>query len=288
MSKKILLAGGCSYTDKEFTSVFKNSPEKYKNPTKMWPEHISEILDLEYMNVGRCGADNYAIYNNLLEAILTYGERIDTVMVLWTGWDRYLFMHEYSICFSHNMFQVALNDKNLNKTSLIETMMNVIQNDMFVPSRNLTNQIRNSLFLMYSLAKICESKNIKYLFFQGINPLLRQQWYNLFRRLVDEHGFPKRLPSDVAYNFDIKKSLLKAPVFPHLEKRKSHIIGWPFATDLGGYSVDEHRNTFGGHFKQGYPDLNRYYVSESDRHPSEEGQEIISRYFIERYEELYR
>ena len=66
-SRKKLIAAGCSYTHHYMTSVPPN-PNVNFDFTR-WPEHLSNMLDMECVNIGRAGAGNDQILATTLDAI---------------------------------------------------------------------------------------------------------------------------------------------------------------------------------------------------------------------------
>ena len=97
MAKKILLASGCSYTDANYRS---SDPDIDPN-WPMWPELMANELDLRCVNVGRSGQGADYILNSIIDQIAIYGNRIDTVAILWTTGDRLPFFNFtlYTFCF---------------------------------------------------------------------------------------------------------------------------------------------------------------------------------------------
>ena len=89
MAKKILLASGCSYTDTHYRS---NDPT-IKRDWEMWPELMAKELGLECVNKGQSGAGADHIFDTILEGLSTYGDRVDTVAILWSTSDRLPFFN---------------------------------------------------------------------------------------------------------------------------------------------------------------------------------------------------
>ena len=71
--RKILLVSGCSMTDKNFVSEI--NPEIDTSFPK-WPELIAKKLDMDCINLGKCGSGNDYIYSTLLEKILEKKDQI--------------------------------------------------------------------------------------------------------------------------------------------------------------------------------------------------------------------
>jgi hypothetical protein len=84
--KKILLVSGCSYTDKNYQSVY--HPEMNCSWPK-WPELLAEKINMECVNLGRSGAGQEYIYNSILDYTLnTKKENIGLIIPAWSGASR--------------------------------------------------------------------------------------------------------------------------------------------------------------------------------------------------------
>ena len=65
--KKILIASGCSFTEKNYKSSF--HPEMDCTWDK-WPELLAQKLDMDCINLGSRGAGNEYIYNSIVQRLL--------------------------------------------------------------------------------------------------------------------------------------------------------------------------------------------------------------------------
>ena len=84
--KKILLVSGCSYTDKNYQSIY--HPEMDCSWPK-WPELLAEKLNMECVNLGRSGAGQEYIYNSILDYTLNIKkENIGLIIPAWSGASR--------------------------------------------------------------------------------------------------------------------------------------------------------------------------------------------------------
>mgnify|MGYP006081368751 FL=1 len=79
--KKILLVSGCSYTDKNFESVF--HPDLDTSWTK-WPELLAEKLNMNCVNLGYCGSGNDYVHSSLLDYIVKNNNNLGLVIPAWT------------------------------------------------------------------------------------------------------------------------------------------------------------------------------------------------------------
>jgi hypothetical protein len=84
--KKILLVSGCSYTDKNYQSIY--HPEIDCSWPK-WPELLAEKLNMECINLGKGGSGQEYIYNSILDYSLKIKkEDIGLIIPAWSGASR--------------------------------------------------------------------------------------------------------------------------------------------------------------------------------------------------------
>jgi hypothetical protein len=281
MAERLLIAGGCSYTDKNF-KTYASDFEMPEETWPMWPEHLAKRLGLKDINVGKCGNDNFTIFKSVLKAITLHGDKVDTVVVLWTGWDRSLLFNVLPMVTLH-AFYTNLKDESgwsnpswMRESRLDETIHNYLNSNWWDPPSFIRDSVNNSLSLMYTLAEICESKNIKYVFYQGVEPMATG-YINLIEDMI-------KRPSGVKYNItetDILNHLKKCPFAGKLEERKDKLIGWPFIRHIGGHFLDTIR-----HHKKYFPE-GSMNISNLDKHPNDKAQPIIANLFYERWKDLY-
>ena len=130
--RKILLVSGCSFTDKNFRSEF--HPEMACN-WKKWPELLGNYLDMDVVNLGRCGSGNEYIYSSIIEKALTIGpENIGLIIPAWSQCQRRDWM----------------------------TRSGRWENNRNDDKGHLRYHIHKSLRYYYSLQLFCENLNIPY------------------------------------------------------------------------------------------------------------------------------
>ena len=83
-SRKKLIVGGCSYTDNY-------APSQGYDEFPVWGKLLAEMLDMELVNLGRCGFGNKAIYTTLTERIINE-KNIGLVIPMWTEFQRVSFL----------------------------------------------------------------------------------------------------------------------------------------------------------------------------------------------------
>lgn len=277
MSKNVLLVGGCSYTDKNFTT----SAPDFKMPDKtwpMWPEYLASSFGMEHINVARCGYDNFSIFQTVLKSIVLNEKRIGAVVVLWSGWDRSLLFNMFPFV-TLNSFNSIIEKKEswtlpqfLVESKLNEGFYDYLNSKWWDGPSFLRDSVNNTLSLMYTLATICESKGIKYLFYQGVAPME----YGALNYIVKLSGKISNINEK-----EIFDEIRKCPYSGELEKRKSKILGWPFLSTCGGHFLDHirYRN------RDIFPDLMK--VSNLDFHPNADAQPIIANLFYDAWKKIY-
>lgn len=277
MAKKILLAAGCSYTDKNYQSFDKDIPEEQQGGWKKWPEILADELDLECINVGRCGAGADFIFNELIKNLSIYGDRIDTVAVLWSGADR---MTYYSYNFNP-LVEIDFDPSWISENGTVYDPFDWMDdigigkiNRKFWASKHFNKNvyyqmIDNQLAKMVAVIDICKQKNIKFIMGQALTFLNYHSLCRMKREnRLNENAFIE--PKDILFHF------MNGPFFKILEKNKNHIIGWPFWRHFNGKTFDCIRQ-----------DKEQYFISKRDRHPNELGQKLFADQFINQYYEVY-
>lgn len=196
----ILLAAGCSYTDKSYYSWDKSLSDEQKGGWDFWPELVGKKLNLDVINVGKRGRGNIYVLEELIKALVKYGSRVKTLMVLWSDIDRiYLPRWDYDISIDAvqrlGKSHTIVDDEVWDFTQLIVDFFNKTENNVLVD-----NHLANMKFLF----DYCKSNSIEIIMAQGIG------------------------------NIDTD-FLLSSNFFQQVENIKKHIIGWPFTNDLNGY-----------------------------------------------------
>lgn len=270
----ILLAGGCSYTDPNFKSLDKSLPDHLNGGWPMWPDHIGTQLGLNVINNARSGDDNLTIHNHIIKGLLKYRNDVKLVCVLWTGFERFRFMHTSTLQLLHQLSRAVIPDhmnnlpadpKNMiTDTGFRDWLKSYAMSKYWNPQQILINAINDSMTYMGSIAQLCESMKIPYIFYQGVVPIH-------FERISKINVFPQNIKNDIL------TETLKLEIFQHLEKRKSNLIGYPFFSELGGSYLDNENFRTTGDFMA---------VSKADYHPNSHGQRKISNIFLKKYEEL--
>lgn len=267
MAKKILLVSGCSYTDKDFRSATDPSVVVDWDP---WPQYVADALNLQCVNKGKSGSGTDYIFDSIIDGIAEYGNRIDTIMVLWTGADRTEFFDRVLLpiheCHLENVstqnWQKDFGFNNLSYSYLNSPNTN----KKWIYSRMMVNPLRK----MFALLEICERLNIKIIMAQGL-VYFNTPAINLLAAEGKIHESCKLTPDEVSEMF------MDNPYFPQLEKKRKHLIGWPFFSRIGGYALDYIRFDMG----------KDYFCSDIDWHPNKLGHELFAEKFLEQYYKVY-
>ena len=293
MAKKLLITGGCSYTDPQY-KISDPSMDQTPGPWPMWPEHLGNKLGLQVMNTAASGSSNEKIFHETMEKIIQYRDRVDTVAILWTEFDRSRFygitdwmpISEASISLGQNpAFPGGGGFEWRDDLGLGGAMVNFFKGKNFWSVRHafIKYSIHDSLRHMLMMAEYCKAYNIKYIFMQGLDTL---QWRTL-------NNLASKLPMNTQPNGDpaitqVKEYLdfyLKNPWFGNLDRfHKNNIIGWPFDPRLNGYNLDHIR--YSGQHGFDSKKLG-YNVSNVDKHPNAEAQKIAADIFYEGYKKTY-
>lgn len=270
MAKKILLAAGCSYTDKTFFSQDDSLSDSERGGWQMWPEIMSENLDLECVNVGQSGAGNDHIFNQLVHHLSVHRDNIDTIAILWSGADRQnFFTWRLNAPVELSIF-LEENSNRLPAFSWLEEIGIGKVNANYWTSKRFDREtyrwlIDNYVYKLSAIIKLAESYGVKLIMMQGVAPL--DFW--TYRRLYEN----KKIITSVS-DAQASKYFITNPATYELNENKKNIIGWPIFESLGGFCVDYLIK----------PD-NR--VSKIDGHPNAAGQEVIGDLFFKKYNELY-
>ena len=257
--KKILLVGGCSYSNDRFRSV--HHPDLDVSWPK-WPEIIGKLLDMEVINVSESGAGQEYIYSNILDKLQTIDHsRIGLIIAAWSTAPR----RDYQI---ESLY--------LNKAKWT--------NDMYDTKGFMNYWIDRSLRYYYSFQIVCEHLKLPYKQVQMIDLFKGYLWQELIRKRTKDwpEDHVKQIPilNKPAYltaeeknwkEKEEKKYLAQIHNSPYYEKINNNFIGWPTDPRLNGYSLsDKVLHSFDDR------------ISRIDLHPNEQGQRKLARFIYDR------
>ena len=196
--KKILLASGCSFTDKNFTSDFHHNLD---TSWPKWPELLAKKLDMDCINLAMCGAGNEYIYTSLLNQIMKMNPSdIGLIMPAWSNSQRI----DWSIRGGW---------RNLNQ---LTDPLN---------EGDIQYHIQRSIIYYYSLQEICKNNNW---------PLKQFQMLPVFRG-YDWDPTTKMYKDGREKNYKILlKNMYDSPYYNKLD---DSFLGWPTENKLGGFNI---------------------------------------------------
>ena len=172
--RKKLIISGCSYT-----ANYARQEKLLEFP--MWGEILAEKLDMDLINLGRCGYGNQAIYTTVIEKTLEE-KNVGLVVVLWSEVQRVSFYGKHGQdknCWrgflpERVVLDAEWHDKfykppvqNPKKESISYKISIVLQ-----AHRTISHAVIESVNYFYSFQSICENLNVPYLQAQGCSPLM--------------------------------------------------------------------------------------------------------------------
>lgn len=262
-SRKKLIVGGCSYTDNYALS------QGY-DEFPVWGELLAEKLDMELVNLGRCGFGNKAIYNTLIESMIVE-KNVGMIIAMWTEFQRTSYHNRYGfmasrknpnkenpwVCFHPQRELLFKRNKGDPKYKLSKML-----NDHFFA--NMEGGVVESLNYMFAFQTFCEHRNIPYLQIQGCYPLAGDlsQWR--------DHTKQK----------EICKYMIDSPYMRVIDDK--HFLGWPTSHYIGGWcwdylldSKDEDRVKY------------RIGGERGDTHPNGPAHELVTGLIYDGYKKIY-
>lgn len=259
MTKGLLIAAGCSFTDPNFKSFDTSLDESERGGWPMWPEIIAEQLNLKSVNTGKRAAGNDYIFNQVIDQ-LHIRKNIKLVIVMWSSWDRFNYMGEFitpiPYFITNNLKGVQpvkdVLKNHANLSAYDDIFFNMNQEDALKYSKHI---IDTNLRYMFLLSYILKEKNIPYIFLQGVTAF-SYEGLNYIENLKFKYT-PGMILRDLSRNIFFE-SLDKDP----------NIMGFPFFESLGGFSA------------RGSIITKKDVISLSDLHPNKAGQIKIANTII--------
>ena len=299
MKKKILLAGGCSYTDENFYSIAHKLPDDERGGWPMWPEIMGKELGLEVFNTASSGCGNPEIAKTIISNIIKYGDRIEKVVVLWTSADR---IQHYSATV-HPLIDAYGNEPLATQHKRLFGLNELKWEPWrFQENRVVEHWFRDSLLAMYTVATLCKSKGIDFIFGQGVNFHLHAMTL-VTKEMVEKlnKDNPSREYDNILENITQHTELdfisiiekgsfggtVEYPIYKELKKKYRKNLMY------NGYEIHEFESAldFVFHLERGVYRIsdNRadpimpFDYSKHDYHPNSLGQKYIADTFISHY-----
>lgn len=204
MSKKYLVASGCSWTDHYFTSDYHRDLD---TSWDKWPTILARKLDMEVINLGCGGSGNEGIYSRVSDFISeTPKEKIGLVIVAWSrahrrDWEWANLFTPRIVYGSNTKFKKYV----LNWTS-----------ETFDTKGDAYYFMRRSVRNFYALQILCERYNIPYKQVCALNPI---------SELIKEN------------KIDSMNYFLTSSQFEEIDK--DNFIGWPIFEHMNGFCLND-------------------------------------------------
>lgn len=252
---EIIVVSGCSFTDKNFKSdVHLNLDTSYKK----WPELIK--FKGNVINVGRSGADNITIINNVFDEMYK-NPHIDRIVIALSSWFRFSTPDRdfHPITYKRYTQDPTIREKFKFKPRIYDFMdYHKKYYDIFdgLNDNNLKHlceiSIDNTLRHLWLLYNICKIKNIK---------------LHIFQMLSSTQLTNKSFDNLILLHEKFCRYLIGHPLFTDIENLKDvDLIGWPFESDIGGDFCDNYLNE-------------EHRISKFDSHPNAKGHRAIAHWF---------
>ena len=271
MPKKILLAGGDSFTDPIYVSTDRNLHPSLRSGWPMWPQLLGKELDLKVINTADSGRGNDNIAKRLLDQIYEYEDQIDTCVVLWSSIDRHDFYEKKSVInIPHDLLSVCgKKTYDFHNDSIEGNILAPVYAKLMVEEGKNTfweTLLNESFRNMWLVAEACNKYNITFIFRQGISLLDCCLWREIYDQglISDDYKIEE---ADYYVMCDTNKYAKM------LNKNYKKNITWPFweySTSIVSFT-DE---------------LENLIISENDRHPSAAGQQYIADTFLTHYKTM--
>lgn len=272
-SKKKLLVSGCSFTASGENSFIPFDGIPFDKNCEKWPEIVAEKLNLELVNLARCGKGNKFISNSIMDYIMCNDPNdIELVLIGWSQFERYEFTNHENISdlsVSAGFIDVMSYGKgdpepNRNTFSWLRKVFHFIK---FIRNHQITT-IFDDFREFYITQEFLKSRNIKYKFFFGPPPMFYQtihipwdmeveeyltienrklknkNYHDVFLRLID-NVYYKNIDTDNFYNFPGLKELGGKPLVEFDWKYGKSVINSLSRSKENGYKADSHPNERG-------------------------------------------
>jgi|TARA_B110000211_G_C14007239_1_gene521406 hypothetical protein len=223
MSRKKLVVSGDSWTagmrvrshlyvnerDKNGHPLLRTDPTKNINPEfKLWPEYLGDMLDMDVVNVGRGGAGNEFIYNNIVDKLSSV-KNVGLTIAMWSEHTRWDFIRKITLSIDPSMedpFRGWVSQPLINH---LKPIVDVIK------SRNMTTT--------------------EYNFLRSL------RWYNAFQNYCESNKIPYMQCSAFnAISNDIVSQIIDHPVF--YKMKEDHFYGWPVFHQISGFNMYDKLN----------------------------------------------
>ncbi len=267
--KKILLVGGCSFTDPDFHSDI--HPEMVCDWHK-WPELVADELDMECVNLAICGSGNERIYSTLSDYLTQPSVRFAKTTFISK---RHLFDKKYEFTMTNDLRNIGLvvaawsqgHRRDWSERRLVKRVdkRDLWTNINYDDKGDLYYWILKSLRYQYAYQNLCKQLNVPYVQFQMLS---------LWRAYI--HFKIEELGKDTLYwEREMKNCIFNTGYNELINK---HFLGWP-----GDVISDKYWNEKSWTLSDC---LNRKdKISDEDVHPNKQGHEKLAEQFLKHLHE---
>ena len=274
-SRKKLIAIGCSYTEHY---LFSDQSPNADHDFPRWPQHLADMLDMECINLGKCGSGNDQILAKTVDATLNE-KNIGLVVLMWSEWQRIGFQcnTDWDEWFHITPHADWLKD---GRKYILE-------------KQNKFHATRNTMRTFIHAEKLL--KDLPYLFIQGTFNIPYYRTTEL--ETIDcSVGGPNETLDFYKVNDSrrmVAKEIIVSPYLNYIEKNIGEkFVGWPAMNEIGGYCIDHIFDVEDPHDKPGRGSRQReggakFRMSKTDAHPNAAGHKIIAEFLYEQYKEIY-
>ena len=260
IAKSKLIAIGCSYTEYYEDSMH----TKTKHNFPRWPKLLADKLDMECVNLGKCGMGHEYMVAKLLDTLISE-KNIGLVVIMWSEWQRLDFQFRPG---KGTDGWVALHPHRDNRR-VERYPINREGRIALLEHNNVISATMRSLRFFLIAQKLL--KDIPYLMVQGCYALVDP----LFLHPED---------NEVSWENEINlrkkaiKQIISSPITDKIKEDK--FIGWPIFSEIDGYDVDTMLDKHD-------PNRIKLRVDENDSHPNREGHRLISEEIYKVYKRVY-
>ena len=203
MIKKLLIAGGDSWTDANFRSA--SHPEMDVSWPK-WPEILAKHLGMRVINLALSGQDNIETYESIQDAVIKYRDNVGFVAVGWTHANRRSYQSWNPV-----MQQWQIDNSKYGKFT----------------NHKFETYAKNTVRLYMSLQILCERYNI---------PYLQSQMMPFYQTQSDESYLKPGKIVKMNNDNDIQNSWRAIYEYDEIINNK-RFPGWPPIPELNGWSM---------------------------------------------------
>ena len=278
--KPLMIAHGCSFTDKNWTPVLeKDRKLDYSYPK--WPELFGKENGYDVLNIGRSGSGNERISGEVMDAVRA-NPNTKLVCVLWSGWDRFLIGKDNQVPLN-SLLKIRnkyIRDGKVDFEAIEKEEYDEIHGSngkmlykmyrAFFENFDLEFEMNKQMRAMVNLKEFLEVRGIKYVFIQGLQPYLAGHVQDFYNDLKIENNV---LQSERVFGHAFAKHYFNSQYYEDFEEMTNDYF--PGVSTMGTvcayefiWSIDR-----------------RYLFSKTDGHPNKKGHEMIAGYFKEVYEE---